>query len=320
VEEIYDHISLPLQQLEQELKEVLCSGETEIKSVTSHLLNNAGKRIRPVVFFLSLSLWQQDISRFLPVAAAIELIHSATLVHDDVVDGSVLRRGQPTINADWGNQTAVLTGDYLFAKAFTLLTDFGQIKIIREMARVVSEMSQGEIQQQAERFSTDLDEAAYLNRIAQKTAYFFTACCSSAGIAAAAPEDAIAALRGYGYRVGMAFQIADDLLDFSGDEAVTGKPTASDLRQGIFTLPVIHLLNTSLRGEELRVRLSEGEPEEDLINTVRQEMVFSQSLEYTRGIAENYINEAVQILKCLPHGKARQSLEQMAYFILDRRY
>ncbi|MBS4023519.1 MAG: polyprenyl synthetase family protein [Dethiobacter sp.] len=320
MEEVYGHIHLPLQELERELKSVLCSDEATVEAVTKHLLLNAGKRVRPALFFLCLRLWRQDIVFFMPIAVAIELIHSATLVHDDVVDNSLLRRGQSTINAGWGNQIAVLTGDYLFAKAFSLLTEFGQIRIISEMARVVSEMSKGEIQQQSERFSLYLDEEAYLNRISQKTSYFITACCSSAGTAVGAPAEAVAALRGYGYRIGMAFQIVDDLLDFSGDEAVTGKPTASDLRQGVFTLPVIHMLNTSPRGEEFRIELGKGEPTDDLVAEIRREMVLSQSLEYTRDKAVNYINEAVQILRCLPHRQERDALERLAYFILERRY
>ncbi len=320
MKEIYGEVILPLEEFERSFKDALYSDESTVQSVTDHLLTNAGKRIRPVLFFMCLNLWKQDLAAYMPVAVAIELIHSATLVHDDVVDDSAFRRGQPTVNTGWGNHIAVLTGDYLFARAFSLLTDFGQIMIIREMSRVVSQMSQGEIQQQAEKFDPDLDEKAYLSRIGQKTAYFFTACCSSAGNAASAPDDAVAALRGFGHRIGMAFQIVDDILDFNGEEAVIGKPAASDLQQGIFTLPVIHMLSTSARGEELRAKLGKGEPSESLIADVKREMALSQSMEYTRRIAENYIIEAQGILKCLPAAPARESLGRLANFILQRRY
>lgn len=317
--ELFGPCATPLQALEDGLSQILISEEKLVQDVSNHLLSAPGKRIRPALFFLTLNLWQEEYQPFFPVALAIELIHTATLVHDDVVDDSGQRRGKPTINAKWGNYVSVLTGDYLFAKAFTMLTEFGNLRIIQDMAGLVAAMSEGEIQQQSERFLVDLKTEAYYNRIGKKTAHFFTVCAQCGGLVSNADNNSLAALCSYGYNVGMAFQIIDDLLDFTGDTKLTGKPTAGDLRQGVITLPLIHLVKESLNGNIYRKRIAAKDIDEELVIRICAEINNSHIQNHVRMIAQEYINNALQSLQSLPGGSSRNILEQIAVYVLERK-
>lgn len=317
--QLYQPILHLLQDLEIGLEKALHAEEPFVQNISRHLLNTSGKRIRPALFFLSLNLWKDELQNSIPVAVAIELLHSATLVHDDVVDMSELRRGQPTVNAVWGNQVSVLTGDYLFSRAFSILTEYGDLRLINEMAVLVGKMTEGEIQQQTERFNPDLDQPTYLKRIGKKTAYFFEVCARCGGKVAGANDSAITYLGNYGYHVGLAFQIMDDLLDFFGDEQQTGKPTASDLRQGIVTLPVIHLLSVSPNRRELRKKIAAKEVDDAFVRQICRELEDCHSLEHTRRIAHTFIDEALHSLVSLPARPGRITMEVMARFVIENR-
>lgn len=318
-EEFLESIRLPLSSLEEGLREVLHSEESLVREINNHLLRAPGKRLRPALFLLSTGIWQNELAPFLPVALAIELIHSATLIHDDIVDQALLRRGCESLNARFGEHASVLAGDYLFAKAFKLLTEFGDIRVIREMARLVEEMSEGEIQQQAERYIPDIDEETYFRRISKKTARFFTVCAVCGGLVAGARPEEIQALEKFSFLTGLAFQIIDDILDFSG-EKTTGKAVAGDLRQGVVTLPVIHLLSVSPRREDVRTAIACRRVDEQLVAVVREELGNCGSLAYARREAARLIQEAQDALAALPSCKNRDLLESAAHFILYRAY
>ena len=306
--ELYGPCATSLQTLEEGLRQILISEEKIVQCVNNHLLSAPGKRIRPALFFLTLNLWQEDCQPFLPVALAIELIHTATLVHDDVIDDSAQRRGRPTVNAQWGNYVSVLAGDYLFAKAFTLLTEYGDIRIIKDMAGLVAAMSEGEIQQQSECFHVALDIDKYYKRIGKKTAHFFTVSAQCGGLVSGADNHSLAALRSYGFNVGMAFQIIDDLLDYTGDVKLTGKPTAGDLRQGIITLPLIQLIKESTNGNVYGKRIAAREIDEKLLHQICTEITNSHIQNQMRAIAKEYINNALQALQTLPSGYSRNKI------------
>lgn len=312
-------ISGPLARLEEELSRILTSQEPVVGEINKYLLQTPGKRIRPALFFLALALWKEMPEEHLPVAVALELIHSATLVHDDVVDESKVRRGKPSINETWGNHTAVLTGDYLFARSFGLLTEYGNISLIKEMSALVRDMSEGEIQQQAQRFCTELDMDDYLHRIAKKTARFFMVCAKSAGIVAR-PQDAeaICALENYGHNVGMAFQLIDDLLDVTGSEDIIGKPLGEDLRQGVITLPVLHILQVSPHGREFSARIASRRIDDSLLATLKEEMVRHGCADFVKNYAWEYIRAAQQALAPLPRNSSRETLDAAARFIVER--
>ncbi len=318
VDEIYAPIAGNLAALERQLQEVLHSDNPGIRDVNAYLLASSGKRVRPALFLLACSLWRNDPGFSLPVALAIEMIHTATLIHDDVVDDSALRRGRPSLNAIFGNHTAVLSGDYLFAQAFSLLTGFGSLPIIRELAQVVKEMSEGEIIQQTERFNPFLTEETYFKLIKKKTACFFAACGACGGIAAGAAADQVQVLKNYGNYIGMAFQVIDDMIDFYADEERAGKPCLADLKSGVFTLPLIHLLNTSPDASEFRNRLAGGEINDRLVSDIRAGMESCGSLAYAGKIAEQYVKKAVSLALALPAGQPRDHLVRFGRFILER--
>lgn len=317
--DFYQALSAPLQQVEGGLKEILSTGETLLSDINSHLLSAKGKRIRPALFFLSLGLFSEEYDKHLPVAVAIELVHTATLVHDDVVDHASQRRGQSTVNAMWGNHTSVLAGDYLFAKAFRLLTEYGNIEVIREMATLVEVITEGEIQQQSERYVINSGLEAYLSRIAKKTARFFAACSRCGGLVCGNKNSTIRTLENFGFHLGMAFQMIDDILDFSADTLSTGKPAGSDLAQGIVTLPVLHLLQVSPHGSRFAEEISTRRINETLITEITGEIVRCGSDNYARELAQKYITIALGALQTLPSNAARETLELVAHFVIERR-
>lgn len=238
---------------------------------SSFLHEQKGKKVRPALFLITARSQGTVRKELIPVAAALELFHTATLLHDDVVDGARFRRHRPTINQLLGNKMAVLTGDFLFARAFKLLTAYGSIEIVDLMANVVAEMSSGELQQQLDAFEPTLTEEEYLERNRQKTAAFMAACCMAGGIAAGAEDRVNLAFYRYGLHLGMSFQLVDDILDFYGGLKGTGKEACSDLRNGIVTLPLIHTLQVSDKREQIRAWIREGKLDRERIDPILSE-------------------------------------------------
>jgi geranylgeranyl pyrophosphate synthase len=316
--DFYDQLTAPLALLEEGLALALHTSDTPLADINRHILRSAGKRIRPALFFLALAPFGEAPHSHLPVALALELIHTASLLHDDVVDDAEKRRGRPSVNHHWGNGPAVLAGDYLFARAFGILTEYGDMRIIREMAQLVQAMSEGEILQQAERYQTDITAEQYMDRIGKKTARFFSACTRCAGLAAQAPQMQLEGLTRYGYHVGIAYQLMDDLLDFFGHEAVTGKPVAGDLGQGTVTLPVLHLLSLSPRRDEWCRRIIAADTDESFLIDINREMKNYGCDEYVRNLAATHTEQAQIALTALPPSQSRQTLADAANFILHR--
>ncbi len=321
--DIFADIKKELQELETGLKQVLDSQDHLVADISSHLLSSAGKRLRPALFFLCAKLKGEDIEDIkdiMSVAVAIELIHSATLVHDDVVDNSNSRRGIPSVNSKWGNQSSVLMGDYLFAKAFALLTNFGYMSLINVMSEVVEKMSEGEIQQLNEVYSPDITEEIYLDRVKKKTALFISSSCKSGGIVSGVNELEVKSLQNYGYNLGIAFQIIDDLLDFLGDEKNTGKPVGNDLRHGTITLPVIYMLNSSDMSDIFKAKIRERNINEEFIKQVARQINETKAFDRAYNLAEKYVSQAVIELEVFPDSPHKRTLEFIAKFILKRCY
>jgi len=319
-EEVYgEPLRLSLDRLEEGLRFIMQAGEGYVSSLSARLLGKQGKRIRPTLFFLSANLWHEELEPYLPVALAMELVHTATLIHDDVIDRSPLRRGQPTINASFGDQVSVLTGDYLFARAFSLLAEYGNVEIIRKMAALVAEMSEAEIEQQMERFVLDSGRKDYYRRIGKKTARFFAVCTGSGAHVASAGSRESQALERVGFLTGLAYQITDDILDFTGTDQM-GKPVAADLRQGIITLPLIHLLETSPEREALRTKISSRQIDEELLEQLSCAMKDSRSLDFARGEAAKLVDSALKTLEILPANPGREMLAKVACLLLERGY
>lgn len=320
VNEAFAGVERELGKFEISLEAVLNSQDKLVADISSHLLSSAGKRLRPALFFLCAKIKRTDLENYIPVAVAIELIHSATLVHDDVVDNADFRRGLPSVNSRWGNQVSVLMGDYLFAKAFAILTQFRSLSLINIMSNVVEKMSEGEIQQLNEIFKAGLTEDIYLDRVKKKTALFISASCQSGGVVTGASEKEIKALKNYGHYLGMAFQITDDLLDFLGEADVTGKPVGNDLRYGTITLPVIYMLTKSSKGELFKQKIMEKQVDQPLLEEIVREIKNTGAYESTYHLAEGFIDQAINELKIFPEDNNRQTLELLARYILKRFY
>lgn len=277
-------------------------------------LLGGGKRLRPILFLLCASAPENPSPvKKIPLAAALELIHTASLVHDDILDGAKKRRGVATINSASGAQIAVLVGDYLFAKAFELISRGGYgDHVSAALSRLVMNLCVGEIMQDRALFKIPtLDE--YYARINLKTAFFLSTCCKLGGIIAKLDAAEIDKLAAYGENLGMAFQIIDDLLDFFGDETVTGKPVGGDLKSGVITLPVIRALDTSSDADTLKNILARKNLTDAEIATAIKIIRESDAADYCKARAEIHIARAKNIL---PAGIP--ALDQIASFVINR--
>ncbi|GBD12834.1 Heptaprenyl diphosphate synthase component 2 [bacterium HR24] len=281
------------------------------------VLSGSGKRLRPALVLLSGTFGDYRLDLLVPLAASVELLHTATLVHDDVIDSADTRRGRPTVNSVFHNSTSVMLGDYMFAHAAELVARTGNIRVIRLFAHTLMVMARGEITQDMSAYDSRQDVQEYLHRIAGKTASLFATACEGGAIVAGEPEEWVLALRDYGYNLGMAFQIVDDILDFTGDEAEMGKPVGSDLMQGTLTLPSLLLLQRYPDDNPVQRFFHERTQEhlQQAVLMVRDSEVLDESY----AIARQFSRRALEALDVLPGTEARQTLEYLAEYILERR-
>lgn len=282
------------------------------------LLSSGGKRIRPAITLLVGRLLGAENERLVTLASAIELLHTATLVHDDLIDGSLLRRGMPTLNSQWSPGATILTGDFLFASAAKLASQTNSIPVMSLFSKTLSVIVNGEIDQLfANRCFPNIDD--YLRRIHDKTASLFEMSAESAALISPVNDDTVTAMRQYGYSIGMAFQIVDDILDFTGEQTVIGKPVGSDLRQGLITLPVLHFIKNDPE-HNLSKMLRAGDcPKNDaqileLVLMVRQSGAIKSSLQTAR----EYAARGIEHLSAVPDHPEKFHLQELAEFIVSR--
>ena len=308
-----------LQTVVDELRRIVFSNFPAIEEVNDHLLWARGKLFRPTLLLLSNQVGGTPHPRAVTLAALVELIHLATLVHDDAVDHSVLRRGMPTVNALWNHQTAVIMGDYLYSRAMAELAGIGRVDLIEILANAANEMSVGEMRQLLSCDALDFTETDYDRLIASKTASLMSAACE-VGAATGADEHQ-QALAEYGHALGMAFQIADDLLDYVSTEDVTGKPAGQDLREHKMTLPLIAALNEVTPAENRLIRrfFADPEPSDEAIAQIIDIVRERGGLEYARRRADLFGEQAAERLFDLPEGPATESLQASITYVIDRR-
>lgn len=315
----FSGIREPLARVEEFLQESLVEDEGA-RELGRHLLLGKGKRVRPALVLLGASLRGDLPEGAVPLAAAVEMIHLATLVHDDIIDRAPLRRGVATIHTRWSEHASVLMGDFLFAKAFSLLAATGSNRIVRYMAAVVYEMCSGEIEQNLNlHVPRDQTEERYLERIGKKTARFVAESLRVGGILAGADAAEEQALYDFGYQVGLGFQIMDDLLDVVGSQKL-GKASGSDLRTGVITLPVIHALHASPEGGRLLELCEREHLEPGEVAEAGAILRHSSSLQYTQKLADKLMTQAQARLTALPEGLTRESLGALVKFLRHRRY
>jgi octaprenyl-diphosphate synthase len=315
--DLFGPIGADLEEVERILARSLRNRHARIAQVVDHVRHYRGKRLRPVLLLLAARACGRVSTHHWTLGAVVEMIHTATLVHDDILDGARVRRRVPTVNALWGVQTSVLLGDYLFTHAFHLAStvDATACRLIGEATDRVCE---GELCQVLHRGNLELTEAEYFDVIDGKTAALTACCCRLGALYAAAGDAVVEALTRFGRGVGQAFQIADDLLDLVGDEKATGKSLGTDVEQGKLTLPLIHLLQSGPEALATRAREILGNPDHLRRELLRPCLLESGALEYARKRALDLAEQARGELTCLPASPCRSILEAMTERVVHR--
>jgi len=293
-----------------------------IPELAGHLIAGGGKRMRPMLTLASANLLGYPGTRHHKLAAAVEFIHTATLLHDDVVDGSGMRRGKRTANLIWGNPASVLVGDFLFSRAFELMVEDGSLKVLRILSHASAVIAEGEVNQLTAQRQIDTDEDHYLEIISAKTAALFAAACRVSPVVAEASEDAELALECYGRNLGIAFQLSDDVIDYASDAATMGKGVGDDFRDGKMTLPVIlaYARGSDDDRDFWRAAISGRRvSDEDLAQAIRL-LRSTEALADTVERARQYARRAIDALAMFPGSKAKSALVEAAEFAVSRAY
>ena len=316
---IYEPIREQLARVEDSLRSIASPQFPFLAQLLGQVLDTTGKRTRPAIALLSARFHPHDTDNIEIMASAVELLHVATLIHDDTVDNSSIRRGRATIGSLWGQNVAVLVGDYIFATSAMFVCDTGNIRVIRRFSETIMELSSGELQEMAEAYTDNQTMERYLERIYKKTASLFTTASESGAVLSGAPEDTVQALKSYGYNLGMAFQIVDDILDFQGAEEEIGKPVGSDLAQGIVTLPALIAMERYPEDGAVRALLQRPDDAASLKQAV--EMIQDPSIiDESYAVAEDFCQKALAALEALEAGPHRRSLEDLVDYVLRRRH
>ncbi len=291
-----------------------------IPLLAEHIVSAGGKRLRPLITIAAARAAGGSIENPLKLAAAVEFIHTATLLHDDVVDGSERRRGKVAAHLIWGSATSVLVGDFLFARAFELMVETGAMRALGILARASSVIAQGEVLQLTRAHDLRLDQETYLRIISAKTAELFAAAAEAGAVGSGADEKTVSAMRSYGLNLGLAFQLADDALDYGGSSETLGKNAGDDFREGKVTLPLL-LAVARTRGREdafWERTIDRGQRTDDDFKRARELIVGTGAIGGTLDTAGEYADAAKGALKILPKGEWRAALEQLADFAVSR--
>lgn len=311
-------IKVDIHEVEDLMSAQTVGQQTDLAAVLEIVFKAGGKRIRPALAIYTGRMLGADSRRIIKLAASIELLHTATLVHDDLIDGSLLRRGSPTLNSLWSPGATVLTGDFIFARAANLAAQTDSVEVMQIFAATLSTIVNGEISQLLSNRCT-LDRESYLKRIYAKTASLFETATHTAALISPVDPDTVESVRRFGYNVGIAFQIVDDILDFIGDESILGKPVGSDLRQGIVTLPTIQFLEDHPDQKDAKAFI-ESKCDQDstnidhLIESIRESDAIQKSLTEARKFTE----EGIAALNTLPDTEDRRALEELARYTVSR--
>lgn len=330
IQEAFALVLEPLTEVKESLLAIIPPDSAVLAETVQYSLTGGGKYLRPVVTLLSGAATKKQTAderqQAVEVAAVAEMIHVATLLHDDVIDGSELRRGKKTVRSQWGNKVSVLSGDYLLAQASVKLSKLNNTRLVSIFAYVLADLCDGEVEQMHTSFSLDTSWDSYYKKTICKTASLFSAGCESAGVINSLPEAHIQAMKIYGRNFGIAFQIVDDLLDYTATEEEMGKPVLDDLRNGLLTAPILLALESERLTEPERMALKTDveslflNPAEETIARIQDLLAKSRAIEETRQLAERYIDEAKQSLDFVPHGPEKQALLGLVDYIIDRRH
>ncbi|PLR82649.1 heptaprenyl diphosphate synthase component II [Bacillus canaveralius] len=315
---MYSFLNSDLSIIEKELEETIHADSPLLRQASLHLLQAGGKRIRPVFVLLAGKFGNYDINVTKNIAMALELIHTASLVHDDVIDDAELRRGRPTIKAKWDNRIAMYTGDYIFARSLELITNIENPLAHQILSNTIVEVCIGEIEQIKDKYRFDQNIKDYFRRIKRKTALLIAVSLQLGAISAGVEERIHRKLFQFGYYVGMSFQITDDILDFTGTEKELGKPAGGDLLQGNLTLPVFFAMeDANIRTKIVRVHEDMPRSEiDEIISLIKNSSAIERSVQ----ISDRYLDKAISLLDELPDNRANKTLKEIARYIGKRKF
>jgi octaprenyl-diphosphate synthase len=306
--------------VEGEITRELESPVPLIREMGEFIAAAGGKRLRPILLLMAARLSGYRGPRAIRMGCVVELLHTATLIHDDVVDQAPIRRGKPSANARWGDDASILVGDHLYSKSFALMVRDADPAVLETLARATVSMTEAEVFQLERKRLGSLTEADYLRIITQKTASFISACCRIGALLGEVGPDQVEAMTRYGLHVGIAFQISDDALDFVADEARFGKAIGADLKEGKRTLPLIAALGRAAPGERERIQgvLRRRSPRVDELEDVRRLVVNYEGVDYALERAHTYAESAKEDLRAFSPSEEREILSLVADFVVDR--
>ena len=318
--DIYSPIMDSLSRVKCKISSLKDDKYSDVTPLVKHVITSNGKKVRPAVTVLSSKFHPNDGVAVETMAAAVELLHIATLIHDDTVDNSDMRRGKGTVSSLWGVDEAVVLGDYMFAASATFVCDTGNIRVIRRFAETIMELSKGQMNELIHAFSSDQNMDDYYERIYNKTASLFATAAESGAILSGADEDIVSAMRTYGVNLGIGFQLIDDILDIASSKEKTGKPVGNDIAQGITTLPVLVYQKNNPQDDSVQRYFEKPEDllqANDILNRISTDSVVEECLD----IAYKYKDKASQALEVLPNTTERDCLlDLLEYVFIDCRY
>lgn len=315
---LYAPIAGDLEAAERIFRDKLASARPGVAELLDHLAGYRGKRLRPALLLLVAKACGQVTRAHHTLAAVVEMIHTATLVHDDVLDDAAMRRHAPTVNASWGNQASILLGDYLFTHSFHLTSTLGQARACQIIGDATNRLCAGELHQVCQRGNLDLSEEDYFAIIDGKTGELTSCCCRLGALYSGMPEDAVEQLARYGRYLGLAFQIADDLLDLVGEERSAGKSLGTDLEQRKLTLPLIRLLRQAPAEQATSLRHLLTRPGNHKRELLNPHLEAAGALDYARTKAEQFADQAEKELSCLPPSPCKSILQRLTRQVVHR--
>jgi len=302
------------------IRERLHSEVALVNQIAEYIISAGGKRIRPVLVLLVANAYSYKGSAHHELAAVVEFIHTATLLHDDVVDESSLRRGRATANALFGNAASVLVGDFLYSRAFQMMVGLDNMRVMQILSDATNVIAEGEVLQLLNMHDPDVSQESYLQVIRSKTAKLFEAAAELGALIAGADDDAIAAAGEYGRSLGTAFQLIDDVLDYAGDASEIGKNVGDDLREGKPTMPLIYLMEHGTEEQRQLVRACIESGDEQHFDTILAAITTGGALDYTRREAQVAAQRAIDAIAAMPDSRYKDSLLQLARFAVDRNH
>ena len=321
VEDIKAPVRKEMEEFEQKFREAMRSHVPLLDKIMHYIVKRKGKQLRPMFVFLSAKTCGEMNESTYRAASLIELLHTATLVHDDVVDDAHMRRGFFSLNALWKNKIAVLVGDYLLSRGLLLSTDNKDFRLLGIVANAVKEMSEGELLQIEKARRLDVDEPVYFEIIRQKTAVLIASCCSCGAASVGADEKTIEQMRLFGEQTGIAFQIKDDLFDFGTGNGI-GKPTGNDIKEKKFTLPLIYALKNASYFDKRKMinTIKNNSEDEDKIAKVTDFVLNSGGIEYATQKMHEHKDKALQLLYDFKNNEAKKALEQLVIYTIERKH